>query len=178
MRPSFHRALWLAAFILLVTGLGTSSPAAAAKHRLGLGIQFWRALEDFDDQGFSGIERDGIAWVGTYQYDPAGLFKLQLDLEYSPDGFAASTDPTLSPVAFLLLGKGLYGGVGVGISFSDGLVDNHSDPFWVARIGLDLLILPKTRLDLHADYRARAFDELDNVNTDGITLGAAVRFTL
>ena len=178
MRPSFHRALWLSAFILLVMGLGLSSPAAAAKHRLGLGIQFWRALEDFDDKGFSGIERDGIAWVGTYQYDPAGLFKLQLDLEYSPDGFAASTKPTLSPVAFVLLGKGLYGGVGLGISFSDGLVDNRSDPFWVARLGLDLLILPKTRLDLHADYRARAFDELDNVKTDGVTLGAAVRFRL
>ena len=178
MRPSFHRALWLSAFILLVMGLGLSSPAAAAKHRLGLGIQFWRALEDFDDKGFSGIERDGIAWVGTYQYDPAGLFKLQLDLEYSPDGFAASTKPTLSPVAFVLLGKGLYGGVGLGISFSDGLVDNRSDPFWVARLGLDLLILPKTRLDLHADYRARAFDELDNVKTDGVTLGAAIRFRL
>jgi hypothetical protein len=178
MRPSFHRALWLSAFILLVMGLGLSSPAAAAKHRLGLGIQFWRALEDFDDKGFSGIERDGIAWVGTYQYDPAGLFKLQLDLEYSPDGFAASTKPSLSPVAFVLLGKGLYGGVGAGISFSDGLVDNRSDPFWVARLGLDLLILPKTRLDLRADYRARAFDELDNVKTDGVTLGAAIRFRL
>jgi hypothetical protein len=90
----------------------------------------------------------------------------------------ASTKPTLSPVAFVLLGSGLYGGVGVGMSFSDGLVDNRSNPFWVARLGLDLLILPKTRLDLHADYRARAFDELDNVKTDGITLGAAVRFTL
>jgi hypothetical protein len=81
-------------------------------------------------------------------------------------------------VAFVLLGKGLYGGVGAGISFSDGLVDNRSDPFWVARLGLDLLILPKTRLDLHADYRARAFDELDNVKTDGVTLGAAIRFRL
>lgn len=178
MRPSFRRALWLSAFVLLVMGHGLSSPAAAAKHRLGLGVQFWRALDDFDDEGFSGIERDGIAWVGTYQYDPAGLFKLQLDLEYSPDGFGGSREPSLSPVAFVLLGSGLYGGVGVGISFSDGFVDNRSDPFWVARLGFDLLILPKTRLDLHADYRARAFDELDNVKTDGITLGVAVRFRL
>lgn len=178
MRPGYRRTLWIPAIVLLVLGLALSSPAAAAKHRLGLGVQFWRALEDFDDKGFSGIERDGIAWVGTYQYDPPGLFKLQFDLEYSPDGFGGSTDPSLSPVAFVLLGSGLYGGVGVGISVSDGFVDNRSDPFWVARLGLDLLILPKTRLDLHADYRARAFDELDNVKTDGVTLGAAVRFTL
>jgi hypothetical protein len=157
MRSSFRRALLLSTFILMVLGLGLSSPAEAAKHRLGLGVQFW---------------------VGTYQYDPAGLFKLQFDLEYSPDGFGGSTKPSLSPVAFVLLGKGLYGGVGVGITFSNGLVDNRSNPFWVARLGLDLLILPKTRLDLHADYRAKAFDELDNVKADGITLGVAVRFRL
>jgi hypothetical protein len=37
---------------------------------------------------------------------------------------------------------------------------------------------PSDELDLHADYRAKAFDELDNVKADGITLGVAVRFRL
>lgn len=178
MRQSFRRSIWLQATVCLFVGLALTAPAEAGQHRLGLGLHAWRALDDFDDEGFSDIESDGLSWVATYQYNPPGLFRLGLDLEYSRDGFAGSSEPTLSPVAFLLLGSGIYGGVGVGMSFSDGLVDNRSDPFWVARLGFDFHIFPKIRLDFHADYRAGAFDELDNVDSDGITLGTAVRFTL
>ena len=41
----------------------------------------------------------------------------------------------------------------------------------------DLLLLPRLRLDINANYRADAFSALDQADTDAITLGASVRFS-
>ena len=63
--------------------------------------------------------------------------------------------------------------VGAGVTISDGLPDDVSDPFWAARVGWDFQVLPNVHVDLNANYRADAFSELEEVDSDAVTLGAA-----
>jgi hypothetical protein len=171
MRPLL--ALPLLSLVLLLTFTG-SSPAGAAEHRFGVGVNYWRTLDDLVDEGFD-VEEDGLAPVVTYQYRPGGLIGLQIDLEYFEEGFGGSLSEALSPQVYVTVGGGLYGAVGVGITYSSDFQDEFSDPFWAARVGFDFELLPKIHLDIHANYRANAFSELDQADTDTVILGAAVR---
>ena len=95
------------------------------------------------------------------------------------EDFGVSANSLLGDAArieSILAGKGLYVGVGVGLTISDDLPDTVSDPFWAARIGWEFHILPKLTLDINANYRAGSFSELDEADSDAITLGAIVRF--
>jgi hypothetical protein len=155
-----------------------AAPAPAAEHRLGGGVHYWRTVDDLEDEGFDEIEDDGRSFVLSYQYVPAGLVKIQLDAEYFEEGFGGATEEAISPQLYLVLGSRLYAAVGVGLTYSDEFENSWSDPFYAARVGMDFLLLPRTHLDLNANYRADAFGELEEADTDAITLGAVVRFRL
>ncbi len=166
-------AILLLAFFLLLSAV----PAQSAEHRFGIGAQFWKTIDDIEDDGFGEIEDDGFAYVVSYKYVPRGMFSLGLDLEGYDSGFGGADDFTLSPIAWLYVGKRLYAGAGVGVSFSDGFEDDISDPFWAGRVGFEFHLLPRTTVDINANYRAGSFDELDQADTDSITLGAMVRWS-
>lgn len=170
----------LAPFLLALVALVALAPAAeAAEHRLGVGAQFWKTVDDLADDGFGDIEDDGFSWVVGYQYRPSGLLSFELDLEWAGDGFGGSTESAYSPIAFILVGHGFYAGVGAGVTVSDGFEDDDvSDPFWIGRVGWDVALLPGLSVDVNANYRAGAFDELEGTSTDAITLGAVLRFSL
>lgn len=160
------------AFVGLL-GLGAASPAAA-EHRFGLGVNYWKTVDDLVDEGFD-VEEEGLAPVLTYQYRPGGILGLQVDLEYFDQGFGGATSEAISPQVYLTVGNGFYGAVGIGVTYSSDFADDFSDPFYAARVGFDFLLLPKIHLDIHANYRAGSFDELDQASTDTVILGAAVR---
>ena len=164
--------------ILLLTLLvwaGLVAGPAAADHRIGFGVHHWQTIEDIADEGFEELEDEGNSGIFSYQYVPEGLFSLELDLEYFPDGFAGSTEDAFSPQAYLLIGKGLYGGAGVGVTYSDG---ETSDLFYAAKVGFDIAIIPHLSLDINANYRFNDWDLIDEVDTDTVTLGALLRFRL
>ena len=147
-------------------------PAHAAEHRFGLGGLYWRSL---DDLASAGLDEDGVAPYLTYQYAPAGIFRVELDLEYYGKGFGGSDTAAYSPVGFLLVEFGLYVGLGVGVTVSDGLENNVSDPFYAARLGYDFQLMPRLHFDINANYRAGSFKELEDYDGDSLTLGAAAR---
>lgn len=146
--------------------------ADAAEHRFGLGGLYWRSL---DDLASAGLDEDGVAPYLTYQYAPAGIFRVELDLEYYGKGFGGSDSAAYSPVGFLLVEFGLYGGLGVGVTVSDGLENNVSDPFYAARLGYDFQLVPRLHFDINANYRAGSFHELEDYDGDSVTFGAAAR---
>jgi hypothetical protein len=162
----------LTAMLLLAGLLAASGAAAAAEHRLGIGQLYWRSL---DDIGEVGLEEDGVAPFLTYQYVPEGIFRLELDVEYYGDGFAGSDSAAYSPVGFVLVELGLYAGVGMGVTVSDGLSDNVSDPFYAARVGWDFTVLPRLHVDVNVNYRANTFEGLEDYDRDSLTVGAAAR---
>lgn len=176
LRPPVCQLIVVTLLGLALALSGTSS-AAAAEHRLGLGLLYFDATDDLGNGGID-INDDGTAWVLSYQYRPGGLLSFEFDLELAPDGYAGASDSTVSPVAWVLFGKGLYAGLGAGVSFSSDFEDDVSDPFFAARVGFNFLLLPRTRLDVNVNYRADAFDGLGDVDSDAITLGAILRFTI
>jgi hypothetical protein len=153
-------------------GSAVAVPASAAEHRFGLGEMYWRSLDDLSSEG---LKDDGVAPFVSYQYVPEGIFKVELDLEYYRQGFGGSTSAAYSPVVFLLAEFGIYGGLGVGVTVSDDLSSNVSDPFYCARVGYDFAIVPRLHLDLNANYRADSFKALKGYDQDSITFGAAAR---
>jgi len=153
-------------------------PAAqAGTHRLGAGANYWKTVSDLDSTDVTDINEDGLSWLASYQYAPAGIFKVEVDLEYYPS-LTVDGKTFWSPEAFVLVGGTLYAGAGIGTYYSDGTF--NKTPFFMLRAGLDFAILPFLSLDINANYR---FDDLSSfstqdLDTDTIRLGAAVRFAL
>jgi hypothetical protein len=166
--------------LLLAAALGivASARPAAADSWIGVGVHAWRAVDDLQSEGFSGVARDGVSYLVSYQYDPGALLKFELDGEYYPKGFGGSLHDAISPEAYVLVGGFIYGGVGIGTTYSKDFSNNFSSPFYAARVGVDLHLLPRCKLDINANYRFNAFNELKGANTGTITLGAIARFGL
>ena len=80
----------------------------------------------------------------------------------------------MTPLVYVLAGKGLYGGVGIGSEYSDGVFADT--PLFALRVGFDVEVLPLVYLDLNANYRSQkwAIDQID-IDTNTVTLGAVVR---
>ena len=168
-----------AALALLLGAALAATPAEAAERRLGIGIHYWETFDGLpSSSGLEDIEDSGQSLVLSYQSGSRFLFRYQIDLEYFDDGFSGSTEAAVAPQFFLVAGGTVYGAVGLGVTISDGLDDDVSDPFYMARVGLDIGILGAVDLDINATYRFEDWDALEDLDldTDGYTLGAVARF--
>jgi hypothetical protein len=147
-------------------------PAAAGEQTFGVGVHYWRAVDELS----SSFDRSGAAGMLSYQYVPVGIFRIEGDLEYFPKGFGGADSTAWSPQIYLLAGHHLYAGVGAGVIYSTSFSGEVSDVFYAARIGADVLLVPRLHLDINANYRFKDWNQIDNASTDTITLGAVLRF--
>lgn len=171
------RAVTLAVCAAVAGAIFGVAPAAAGEHRLGGGLHYWQTVDDLFDG--AGIDEQGVSILLSYQYVPhRTLFRFELDLEYFDDGFGGSTEAAYAPVAYLVVGERLYVAAGVGVTFSSGLADDPSDPFYTMRLGYQFHVLPGLLLDINGNYRTNAFEELTNFDSDTITLGVIARVKL
>jgi len=171
-------ALLLIATLLVLTAGAAARPAAAADSSIGFGLHAWRTVDDLRSEGFKDIRRSGVSYLLSYQYSPGPLLKLEADAEYFDKGFGGSTHYAIAPQAFVLVGGFIYGGVGIGTTYSKDFTNDFSSPFYAARAGLNLSLLPRLHLDVNANYRFHAFNELKGVKTGTVTLGALARIGL
>lgn len=162
-------------FTLLLCIAAAPTVQAADGHRIGVGANYWVALEDIEVETKK-FDDDGVAFLASYQYWQS-LFGLELDVELLPDRFGESA---LAPEAYILFGRSIYCGIGIGITYSNG--DFADEPFYALRAGLNLEILPSLYLDLSGNYRFNDSAELKNetsdIDTDTVFLGAAIRIAL
>lgn len=165
-----------ALFMIVLVGFLASAPAvrAAGEHRIGAGANYWVALEDIEEE--EDVDEDGLSLLVSYQYWPS-LLGLELDLEFLPDRFGESA---MAPEAFILLGRTIYCGVGIGITYSD---DSFADePFYALRAGLNLELLPVLYLDIAGNYRFNDTAELKadetDIDTDTVFFGATLRLAM
>jgi len=161
--------VWMMVFGLV---LGTASVQAESGHRIGGGVNYWVALDDLDND----FDDNGLSYLASYQYR-GGLLGIQLDAEYLADLFA---EDAYAPAAYLMLGSSIYAAAGVGILNYDG--EWADDPFYAIKAGLDLELIPNLYLDIGASYRFDSTvdvgDAIDDIDTDTVFLGAAVRLGL
>ena len=162
--------------IIILTGLllfGGAATAVAEPHQAGVGIHYWFTLDDIDAQ--EDFDEDGFNWVFSYKYQnsPIGFIA---DLEVADQEIAGESDLVLSPQVFVIAGSFLYGGLGVGVHYTD---SNFSDPFFALRAGLNMEIIEEfLYVDVNLNYR---FDNWDydavqeDVDTDTVTLGITAR---
>jgi hypothetical protein len=162
---------------VLACTLLLASPVAAADQTLGLGLHYWKSLDDLA-KDFPGVEDDGVSWLAAYQYDPAGLFKFEVDLEYFRKGFGGSTGSAWSPQLLVLVGGDFYGGAGITTTFASSFENNRSSTSFLARAGWQITLLPGMHLDVNLNWKADAFNELKDVRSNALTLGVFARFNI
>ncbi len=162
---------------LMVLAATLQNAEAEVKHRIGAGVHYWRSVKSID---LDDVKEDGMAYLLTYQLRPASLIKFGVDVEMLPKEYAGAGKAVYAPQVYAVLGSTLYAALGVGTYFSDG--DFSKDVFYNLRAGLDFSLLPFIHLDIHANYRFENWDDIktvdDDIRSDTITLGAAVRLEL
>lgn len=152
---------------------GAALQANAGSWRVGGGVNYWEAVDDLD---LGDIDSDGLSYVASLQYF-SRAFGLGLDAELLPDRFG---EDAYAPQVYLLIGKTIYAGAGVGWIFQDS--EWSDDPFYSFRAGLDLAILEPLHLDVYGQYRFKSSQQLEDdatdIDSDTVFLGAAVRLAL
>lgn len=160
---------WMGVLLALLATASVTS-AESSVHRLGVGANYWIALDDLS----SDVDENGFSYLISYQFRP-GLLGLEIDGEMLPDRFG---EDAYAPAAYAIIGKAIYAAAGIGIVNQDG--EWADDPFFALKAGLDLEVLPHIFLDLSASYRFEAKTDLGDafeaIDTDTVFLGAAARF--
>ena len=151
------------------------APAAALEQRFGLGLHYWETVDELAAHPLGSFDVSGVAWVASYQLVPVSLLKLQADLEFFPQGFLGSGEEAWAPQGYIVVGRSLYAAAGAGWVYSQDIEGDFSDIFYAVRVGTDLPVGPRFRLDLNANYRFTEWSQLDGVDTDLVTLGAVLR---
>lgn len=164
----------MASLALCVLIALVASQSFAGGARIGAGVHYWKTLDKME---LDEIEESGVSWIASLQFGSSSLLKFQADVEIFPEKFAGFKEVAYSPQAFVILGRAVYGGLGIGTYYVDG--EFADKPFYLLRAGVDLELMPTLYLDINANYRFEDWDEpeeiLDDIDTDVITLGAAVR---
>lgn len=161
----------VALIVCMVAGFALAS--AHAESTLGLGLRTFRTVDSLPGQ----FHRSGIGGYANWRSQWTDLVSGQFELALYEDGFAGTTEEALAPQAFLLLGRDLYAGAGVGILFADG--DFADSPFLTLRAGYQIALANWISLDLNVSYEfgewkgVNKFDE--SVESDTVVLGGGVR---
>ena len=161
-----------------VVGSGLWVGEAQAQHSLGIGLHYLRNLGDISDSGIEGedLTQDSFGIIGSYQYD-AGMLKVEGDVEYIFD-HVGTGEEMWEPSAWGLLGDFIYGGVGIGIGYTND--EWQQNPFYALRAGVNLK-LSSLDLDFYATYRFQSSSELEDLtgeDLDSLTFAGLVRFGL
>ena len=163
----------LFAVVAIVAGISVTSQAGHIE--VGVGANYWYSLDDAVDQSF---DEDGLGWLVSTRFMFSDFLGIGLELERSPDNFIQFDEPMYSPAAYLIVGNGIYGALGVGTYYYDG--DFYSDCWYALRVGLKIPILVDSLvLDINANYRCDSWGDIedakDDIDTDNVILGAALR---
>ena len=96
------------AALMMLLSLLLTSQAHAGSHRLGGGINYWVPVDDIDVHD---IDDNAGSYAISYQYWPT-ILGFQFDLELLPDKYG---ETTFAPQAFLVFGRSIYAGAGIGV---------------------------------------------------------------
>jgi len=160
----------LMAIALFVSFAGT----AHAGHSLGVGVHYLRNLGDITDDGAVDLNQNSASLLGSFK-SGAGPLKVDGQVEYIFD-YIGTGHEMWQPSVWGLFGNTLYGGVGMGIGYTNN--EWQTNPFYALRAGVNLP-LAAMGLDLYATYNFQSDKELENLtgeDLDSMTFAAILRF--
>ncbi|MBT3192743.1 MAG: hypothetical protein HN341_09340 [Verrucomicrobia bacterium] len=174
-----RRLLVLCLLLAVSGGVLVQESVAETKHRIGVGAHYWTVLGDIDVTDET-VDESGLGYLVSYQLRPVSLVGIEIDIEMLPENYGGATEEVFAPQAYVIVGSGLYAGLGIGRYFTDGAFTDST--FYAVRAGVNFSLFPYITLDVNANYR---FDDWDDINTiedditkDTVTIGAAVRIEL
>jgi len=166
-------ALLVASAGFLAMGAAGRAEETESLHQFGVGAHYWTTVKNID---VNDVDKNGFSYLAMYKYR-YGWVGIEADLEWFKKGFGGSTEDVYQPQAFIILGKVIYAGAGIGGYYTDGKLADK--PFYALRVGLDIPLLPILHLDVNANYRFENWDDLStegkSIDGDTVTLGAAAR---
>lgn len=150
-----------------------ATPASAA--RFGAGLHYLKTVGEMSDaEDLDDFDENDFGFIGSLEFD-AAMFRIDTQLEVLPD-YAGTDEIMWQPQGYLLLGRTIYAGVGVGIGYLEPF--GWQDPFFDLRAGVDIA-LAGIGLDIYASYRFQTAGDLESLTTDdmnAVTLAAVARF--
>jgi hypothetical protein len=167
------KGVWGLVLVLVLA----AAPAGAIEHRLGIGAHLWRTADELWDHPMDGDDSD-LAGLLSYQLVLLRPLKLQLDVEFFPNGFGHAGEEAWSPQGLIVVGDRWYAAVGAGWIFSQNIEGHISDVLYIARLGADFPVLPRLRLDLFFDQIAPDVSGLADADEDTVTFAAVLRVRL
>ena len=172
MKPHSLRGLLLGAAFLLAGG-----QAVAIENRIGLGVHLWTPAGELRENPLA-MDENELTGLVSYQLVLFRPLKVQVDLEYFPNGFGGTGIVFVFPQAFIVLGDRWYVAAGAGCFYSTRIVGKTSDAVYLARIGTDLPVRPRLHLDVFAEQRAPEVKGLTELDEDEISFAAVLRLRL
>ena len=164
--------------------------AYAGDHTFGVGFHYFYTLddinEDLDELLGDAFHEDGLAINFSYRYKFNDHFGVLAEVQTYPDGFL-DAETSFSPRLLVLLGQTFYVGGGIGWNSVDWEEvtedlhddDNWTDSFYMLRAGIEFpLFTEHLFLDINANYEFNEWNDVEEFDSDIITFGAAIKFTL
>ncbi|MBN1551152.1 hypothetical protein JW979_06770 [bacterium] len=175
----------LAFMLIYICVITVPMYAYDSKHSLGFGLHYFYILEDISEDWE--FHDDGLGFYGAYCFNFASFAGVQFEIQAYPDGYF-DAESAYSPGVLLLLGRGVYGGIGAYSQYMKWddtskeikRVDGEwTDISFLIRAGLMLPILFDTlNLDIHAQYNMNSWSEIELFDHEFLTFGAGIRVQL
>ncbi|HEY7216700.1 MAG TPA: hypothetical protein VIC28_18910 [Thermoanaerobaculia bacterium] len=171
MKPRSLRGL-LGAALLLAAG-----PVAGIENRIGIGVHLWTPAGELRENPLA-MDENEVTGLVSYQLVLCRPLKLQVDLEYFPNGFGGTGIVFVFPQGFIVLGDRWYLAGGAGWFYSTRILGKTSDVVYLARVGTDRPIRPRLHLDVFAERRAPEVNDLTRLDEDTFSFAAVLRLRL
>lgn len=181
------KKLALVGICLLFAVCGSVS---AGDHTFGIGFHYFYTLDDIEghvkDELGDAYHDDGTAINFSYRYKWNDHVGILAEVQTYPDGYLDAED-MISPRLLLVLGQSFYIGGGVGwnkVDWEEVTDDFHNDDEWtdsfyMIRAGIEFSIFTEHLfLDINANYEFNEWNDIDDFDSDIMTFGAGLKFTL
>jgi hypothetical protein len=170
MKARTFGGLGLALFLI-------TAPAAAIENRLGMGVHLWVPADDLQDHPGGWDDKDLTALL-SYQLVLFRPLKLELDMEYFPNGFGRSGVAAVFPQGLIVVGDRVYAAVGAGWIYSWNPLGDFSDVLYTARLGVDVPVRDRLHLDVCAGRQEPDLSKLSEIRKETVTFAAVLRVRL
>ncbi|MBN1296577.1 outer membrane beta-barrel protein [bacterium] len=181
-----HTMIGLSLFALFLIPVSVS----AVDHTFGVGFHYFYTLDDIssevDDALGDAFHKDGLAINFSYRFKFNDHFGIIAEVQTYPDGYL-DAESSISPRILATLGQTFYIAGGVGwhrVEWENLTEDLHdadewTDSFYLLRAGIEFPLLTQHLfLDINANYEFNEWNDIDEFDSDIVTFGAAVKFTL
>ena len=161
--------------VAIAAVMAVAVSAHAKSFEIGAGATYWYSIDEAKDKSF---DRDGLGYSASCEIYLTDYLALALEVERTPENFVFLEKELYLPAAYVVLGDGVYIGLGAGTYYYD---SDFVDDYWYAlRGGFKIPFFGGGLvLDVNVNYRSENWDDIkevtEKVGSETLMVGAALR---